>query len=309
MNLNRRRLRQLLLSAAAVLSVMSALGALARQAWWLELFSHFRPQYALSLAAIGMALLFLRPRLLGALCLLVAGMNAWPLAHYLRAKDTAFAGGQPFRAVLANVYYRNSRPERLLAFVRAEQPDFAVFLEVTPAWEQALAGLADLLPYQARSGELLVASRRPLDGLRPVALASSGAGTLVWSEAGLTVIGGHANWPLGPRIAASRDEELRVLAALARSLEGPVLLLADLNVTAFSPAFDDLLARSRLADCSAGRGWHPTWPALFPPAWLQIDHCLHSVDVAVDHVRTGPWNGSDHYPVVIEGRLTAARDR
>jgi len=241
--LRRRRVQVLLLSAAVVLAVASACGSLARHAWWLELFSHFRPQYVVSLVAVGLGLLFVGPRRAGIACLLVAGMNAWPLAHYLRPPDAAFAGGVPFRAVLANVYYRNGDPGRLLAFVRAERPDFAVFLEVTPAWARALEGLSDLLPYRAWSGELLVASRRPLEGLRTVPLSTAGAGTIVWSQAGLTVIGGHANWPLGPRIAASRDEELLVLGALAGSVPGPVLLLADLNVTGFSPVFGDLLAR------------------------------------------------------------------
>jgi endonuclease/exonuclease/phosphatase family metal-dependent hydrolase len=67
--------------------------------------------------------------------------------------------------------------------------------------------------------------------------------------------------------------------------------------------FSRLLAGSGLADCSAGRGWHPTWPTLFPPAAIQIDHCLNSAGLAIDVVRTGPRVGSDHYPLVIEGRV------
>lgn len=284
-------------------SLAGVLGSLAEHAWWLELFAHFRPQYAAVLATCGLGLVALSPRVVGLLCLALAGANAAPLAHYYAAPARALPGGEPFKAVFANVYFGNRDYGRVLDFVRRERPDFAVFSEVTPPWERQLGTLADVLPFQAHAGEILVASRRPLAGLRSFALSRAGATAVVWQQGGLAVVGGHANWPLGERIAALRDEELVVLGAIARSVDGPVVVLADLNVTAFSPAFSRLLARSRLADCSAGHGWHPTWPVMFPPLALQIDHCLHSTGVAIDAVRRGPAVGSDHYPLVIEGRV------
>ena len=235
---------------------------------------------------------------------MLAAANALPLAYYYYGAPTAPpANGPGLRAVLVNVYFRNGSHGRLLHYVRAAAPDVVVFLEVTPAWAAALRELRDVLPYQAQAGELLVASRLPLQGLRALALPPGDAQAVVFraeSAAGaLTVIGAHTNWPLGRRIAANRNAELMALAALARSVDGPLAVLADLNVTAFSPVFHQLLAHGRLADCAAGRGWHPTWPAWFPPLYLQIDHCLVGAGVSVAAFRAGSYVGSDHYPLEV----------
>jgi endonuclease/exonuclease/phosphatase (EEP) superfamily protein YafD len=304
-----RRLRYALLAVALATALAGALGTLASHAWWLELFCHFQPQYAALLAACAGGLLYAGPRLIGLLCLGLACLNALPLAHYFVPVARVEIGGTPFKAVFANIYFGNRDFARVTDFVRAERPDVVVFSEVTGPWQRQLRSLADVLPYQAMSGELLVASRQPLGQLRSVALSNAGAGALLWRQGELALVGAHANWPLGEHIAALRDAELVRLAGLAASQEGPVLLLADLNVTAFSPSFARLLMGSGLADCAAGRGWHPTWPVLFPPAGIQIDHCLHSAGVAIDVVRTGPWVGSDHYPLIVEGRLLPPRRR
>jgi len=151
---------------------------------------------------------------------------------------------------------------------------------------------------------VFVASRAPLAGLRAVPLAESGAMALVFAfetpQGPLTIIGAHASWPLGGAIAASRNRELTQLAELARGSPGPVVVLGDLNVTAYSPVFAELLARSGLRDCSAGQGLHATWPAPFPPFSIQIDHYLADPGIGVRRLRSGPWVGSDHFPLEVE---------
>jgi endonuclease/exonuclease/phosphatase (EEP) superfamily protein YafD len=272
-------------------------------AWWLELFSHFRPQYALLLAACGIGLVAFGRPAVGLAALALAAANALQLLHYYAGPPSPPGVGPEFKAVLANVYFRNGRHDRLLEYVRAAEPDVAVFLEVTPAWSEALRGLASQLPYQAQAGEVFVASRTPLRGLRALPLAGQGAMAAVFSlDAGgaqFTVIGAHASWPLGADIAASRDRELDQLAGIVRAAPGPVLVLGDLNITAFSPAFSRLLGQAGLLDCAAGRGFHPTWPAWFPPLYIQIDHCLAGPGLAVTGLATGPYVGSDHYPLEV----------
>jgi endonuclease/exonuclease/phosphatase family metal-dependent hydrolase len=101
-------------------------------------------------------------------------------------------------------------------------------------------------------------------------------------------------------MAAHRNQELAQLADLARNAPTPVVVLGDLNVTAFSPVFVELLARSGLHDCAAGQGLNTTWPAQFPPLYLQIDHCLADPGIGVLGLRSGPWVGSDHFPLEVE---------
>jgi len=305
-----RRLAEWFTAAFAAGALAGALGSLAHLAWWLELFAHFRPQYAAWLALCGIGLLALRRHALGVAALLLAVANALPLAHYYGTRPTRAPGEGPvIEALLLNLWFRNDDHQRVLRYVRDASPDIAVFLEATPSWRAALRQLEDVLPFQAHVGELLVASRAPLVGLRAVPLPSGGANAVVFrvaaEPAGLTVIGTHTNWPLGPGIAADRNRQIGALAALARSVDGPLLLLGDLNVTAFSPVFRYLLSRGRLADCAAGQGWHPTWPVPFPLLYIQIDHCLAGRGVSVERFATGPAVGSDHLPVEVSFRLAA----
>jgi endonuclease/exonuclease/phosphatase (EEP) superfamily protein YafD len=298
-----RRLASLALAIAAAAAAAGALGALGRFAWWLELFSHFRLQYALTLAACAGLLLLLRRPVPALAALALALANALPLAHYLLPAQEPAVAGPRVKAVLVNTWFRNGEHARLLDYVGALGPDVAVFLEVTPEWSEALERL-DSLPYRSLAGEILVASRQPLAGLKawPLAGGAAMAVSFSYDAAGtpVTVIGAHASWPLGPEIATSRNQELVDLAAIARAAPQPVLLLGDLNTTAYSPFFDSLLTASGLRDCAAGRGLNPTWPALFPPLYIQIDHCLAGPGVRIDGLRAGPRVGSDHLPLEVE---------
>lgn len=310
--LHRQRAGRALTLVVALAALAGTLGSLGYLAWWLELFAHFRPQYALSLAIGGACLLALRRPGVGLAALVLAAVNAVPLMHYYYAPPRGAPGGDgpALKALLANVYFHNGRHDPLLEYVRGAQPDVAVFLEVTPGWGEALRTLADSLPYQAHAGEVFVASRKPLLGLHALPLSATGAMAVVFFvDAGagpVAIIGAHTNWPLGAKIAASRNRELSMLADMARATPGPVLLLGDLNITAFSPVFPALLAQAGLADCAAGQGYHPTWPAQFPPLYMQIDHCLAGAGLEVTEFATGPYVGSDHYPLEVTLRLRAA---
>lgn len=229
--------------------------------------------------------------------------NALPVAHYLAGPSEPAVAGSRFRAVLLNVWLRNDEYGRVLDYVSALEPDVAVFLEVTPEWREALRRLPGL-PHQSLADEVLVASRQPLAGLGvlPLGGGSATAVRFTYEADGVpvTVIGTHANWPLGAAIAASRNRELSDLGAEARATRGPLLLLGDLNTTAFSPGFAALLATSGMRDCAAGRGLNPTWPAQFPLLYLQIDHCLAGPGLRIERLRTGPRVGSDHLPLEVE---------
>jgi endonuclease/exonuclease/phosphatase (EEP) superfamily protein YafD len=295
------------IAVVALVATAGMLGSLGHLAWWLELFSHFRPQYATLLLVCAVGLFARRRPGAGLAALALALANALPLMYYLAPAREPAVGGPGLSAVLINVWFRNDHYERVLDYISGVRPDLAVFLEVTPAWMEALRRLEPLLPYQAQAGEVFVASKHPLGRLRAVPLAGDSTTAVVFSVDAegtpVTVIGAHANWPLGPAIAARRNRELIELATIARAAHGPTLLLGDFNVTAFSPAFAWLLADSGLRDCSAGRGLHPTWPARFPPLYIQIDHCLSGGGLEVARLSTGPYVGSDHYPLEIELRL------
>ncbi len=77
------------------------------------------------------------------------------------------------------------------------------------------------------------------------------------------------------------------------------MLVGDLNLTPYAPAFPRLLRESGLRDAFVGRWWRPTWQAGFGPLALPIDHALVPATSCVLQADIGPDVGSDHRPVQV----------
>ncbi|MCA9369361.1 hypothetical protein KC721_03615, partial [Candidatus Woesebacteria bacterium] len=116
----------------------------------------------------------------------------------------------------------------------------------------------------------------------------------------LTIVAAHPLPPFTKDIAAGRQAHLRGLGQYISLLEQPVLLLGDLNVTEFSPLFDDLVATAGLQSFRSNQGLFGTWPAQLPaPLRIGIDHVLYK-GAMQPRVTIGEPNGSDHLPLILE---------
>jgi endonuclease/exonuclease/phosphatase (EEP) superfamily protein YafD len=115
----------------------------------------------------------------------------------------------------------------------------------------------------------------------------------------LQVVGLHTHWPVSPALHQSRDRVLEAAAAEVRKTGTDSVLLGDLNLTPYAPAFARLLERSGLRDAFAGKRWRPTWQAGFWPLALPIDHVLVPASSCVIRSEIGPSVGSDHRPVLV----------
>ena len=310
--ISRSRL-QLVLAAIATLTGAAGLaGTAADLGWVFDLLANFRVQYAtiLALCAVGLALLNHKWVAFG--CLALAAANALYAAPYLRAPPQGPGLGQPIGVLALNVRYRNTDYERVRALMREARPDVAVFVEVTPAWRRELGMLADGWPhshYEPEAGGhgVLVLSRVRLLSAGPLELGGDRTtGTRVRIAPfghPVDLLAVHLKWPVRPSYMDARDRELAGLARLTAQSPLPVIALGDFNATRYSPAFARLLRDGRLADCAAGRGLAATWPARWWPAYLAIDHCLHSRGIWVDAFGVGPYVGSDHYPLLARLRV------
>ena len=119
----------------------------------------------------------------------------------------------------------------------------------------------------------------------------------VWPHC-LRLIALHAPRPSGD---GQRDRQLAFAAQLAAAPgEERVLVLGDLNVTAFSPRFADLLVRGGLTDSLAGQGLQSSWLSRFLPLGLTLDHVLVGPGIGVIARRRGQDFGSDHSPVIVD---------
>lgn len=292
---------------------LTAVAFFLSRVWWpFELTTHFTWYYAAALApavALWLAPSRFRRRRLGAVGAVALAWNLALLAPLYWRPHAPPTRGDAFCVMTLNVHTSNRRYEDVLRLVRSQQPDALLLLEVDRRWTRALAPLAEDYPV------VLEASREDNFGLAYYARAADGeprvlelGGAEVPSVAArvpvggrvVTVLGTHPLPPIGAENAGLRDEQLADAAAWVAQQEGPALLVGDLNVTPWSPAFWDLLGTSGLVDSARGFGLRSTW---FPGArWLglPIDHVLHNSALVAANRRIGPDVGSDHRAVLVD---------
>jgi endonuclease/exonuclease/phosphatase (EEP) superfamily protein YafD len=316
------RRRIFALAALLTLSLLAA-SLLACTAGWLwlgELAVHFALQYAgLALIAFVAFLTAGRP-VWAALALAVATSNAMIAAPVMATRPpeppaAAVRGSEePARVRIAalNVFYANRQFQRVVDFIHREHPDAVVLVEMNDTWRRALAGVEREFPYgyhtRGSSGTgVSMWSRLPMKdvGVLPVEVHKEPAiqATLMTSQGRpLRLFGVHTTWPMAPGSAARRNRQLALLAQRAHEAGAvlPLAVVGDLNVSPFSPYFRELLARGGLRSAADGFGWEPTWPSFLPPAGIQIDHALVTPAITVQSFRRGPFDGSDHRPIVVD---------
>jgi endonuclease/exonuclease/phosphatase (EEP) superfamily protein YafD len=310
--------RNWILSPAAILTaalvLATAFSAAAGHAWIADLAVHFRLQYAAFALLVFVAFAVTKRPAWAAIALGVAVANGLIAAPLLVSRP-ASAGvvapsdeGVPVRLAFLNLFYGNDEYGRVVDFVRAEKPDAIVFVEVTVEWQRELGALSKDFPHQygtrGKYGGVLLLSRLPIGNATVLAVSNDAEPalgvTLDVQGKPLHLLGVHTTWPFNFSNRTSRDEQLVELARAAQATPRPVVVLGDLNVSPFSPHFQNLLSAGRLQSAADGFGWQPTWPEFMPPAGIQIDHALVSPDVQVRDFRRGAQVGSDHLPVIVD---------
>lgn len=294
----------------AIVWICSAAGFLGRYWWPFEIASHFRVQYFFVLLSSGIIFLLGNRKKSAALSGVFAVVNVSLIVPLYFAGSFAHGSSQTLRALFINMNYSNRALNGARKFIRSADPDLIVLVEVNHAWTNALREMGDDYPFSRR-----LPSRNDRSGvalLSRIPIANSEVGH--FGEARLpavvarfeidgkplTVIGTHALTPWGRVRSAYRNQHLSALAQIVNSERGPVMVLADLNTTSWSPFFEDLLRMTGLRDSRRGFGLQSTWPTGFPPLWVTIDHCLVSSRVVVRNRTIGPHVGSDHYPVIVD---------
>lgn len=309
--------RMVTLTIVAGLPTILALGA--RWHWAIELLTHFCVYYALALAISGTICLLLGRRRTA----LFAGLAlAWNVTLIVplyfggtgnASRPAGVATGKPLRGLTVNVLTHNDQKDEVLAYLREQDADFLFVMEVDDEWGAALEALKDEYPrhfIRWRGGAFGIAffSRLPTESIDIEHIGEADIPTLLarlYAPNGqsFTLVGTHPLPPVGQENARLRNGQLTAVAERVTKLAGPVMLMGDLNITGWSPYFDDLLEASNLRDTRHGFGVQGTWaPFNFVPR-LPIDHVLASEQFVVDIHRVGPDIGSDHRAVIVDFHL------
>jgi MYXO-CTERM domain-containing protein len=308
----RRRSGMSLLGLLEVVCVMGLVatvtGYFARLWWLLELTTHFRPHFAVSLLGLAAFWAWRRRQRWAIACGFGCLANTLViLPHFFAGGTTPPSSGRSLTILSLNVHTLNPKPELVLDYLRATDADVVLLMEVDDAWMRRLGEWSASYPHRLevpREDNFGIAlfSRVSWTNASVVEFGSAGVPSLVADLAlagrQIHLVGTHPLPPGTASYAAQRNEQFEELARHVVGTTLPVVLVGDLNTTPWSPHFKDLLKASGLRDGSQGSGVSGTWPAFLPLGRIPIDHCLLSPEFALPVRQVGPPVDSDHLPMI-----------
>ena len=283
------RKRTVFLAYASLVAVI--LGELGRFYWLLELFSHFVPYYA---ATLLLATLF-SPKTwqkcwFGLSAVLLAVWMFTPLTNPPTAAPTQQ------RFISYNLYINNLQVETDLNWLERQSADVVFLTEAAPSM-QIVQRLQAAYPHGCERLDdspfgLILLSKQALKSCTILQHGSLQNFPAIRAELdnGRIVYAIHPPPPISAYMATERDCVLQSIAEQVSHDQGEVLVMGDMNNTAFAPSFRRFTQASGLK-LQAPRAM-PTWR----PGYISIDHILlrSPHGATVSH---GPWLGSDHRPV------------
>ncbi|MFZ9001960.1 MAG: endonuclease/exonuclease/phosphatase family protein [Bacteriovoracaceae bacterium] len=277
----------------------------ARKHWLLDLLCHFRIHYFLTLLICGALILYLNLDLF----FLTLAAFLLNLFRVLPSESGFFKhkrklNNKSFKLLSLNVLHSNKEHKQVIDYILKQGPDFVSLYETGASWLETIDYLKTKYPFsyfvssEEAFGQAFF-SKYPFNvcekGLRDT------SAPYFCMEVGLSgykvnMVAAHPQSPLSKKRSVHRNNQLKELAALFKSSQGPKLLFGDLNITPYSPFFKDLCSETNFEF----QALRPTWPAPYGLIGIPIDHFLHTPDVVVEKKRIGPYMGSDHYPVLVE---------
>ncbi|MBM4414782.1 MAG: hypothetical protein FJ035_00600 [Chloroflexi bacterium] len=291
-----------------------AAGAGGHAMWAVDGLANFLPYAGLPLLLAGPVTLLLRRRAatLLAIALLAGGVAiiAAPGA-FLALAHPAPAGTPQLRVVTANVLMSNDRLAALAEDVLAQDPDVIVFEELQHDLAQVSPRLASAYPFRFSTALpwLTVASRLPLADTRVIPVATNDRGrdllaaTVDVGGERVSLLAVHLMPPLNADAFRITTAQHSALQAAVERAEGPLLVVGDLNATAFSPTFAGMLRGTGLRIAAGSRWPEPTYFA-YGRLGVRIDHVLvRELGVAAE--RVFDLAGSDHRGLSVDVTLPA----
>jgi endonuclease/exonuclease/phosphatase (EEP) superfamily protein YafD len=304
--------KKIVLICLLILTLLSIVRYINREDYWIvDIFSQFPVQYALCALLLLVVCLWKKTTSLAVFAAFLFVFNISVLSDIGKFAQAAVEKNKTFKVYSANINKFNNDYKKLVGGLMQTDADVLLLLEVTERNIKPLEVLIERYPYRVVN----------------LNIESSGTGIVLMSKFAIlhhniTVYSDFGNMMVAA-ILEIMDKKLAFYAthfprpefipdfsdrsiqfiSLARQINGqslPVIVAGDLNATPYSPIFRSFLDVSGLKDSREGFGWQPSWPAYFPLLWLPIDHILVSPEIQVHNRSTGPYIGSDHFPVFAE---------
>jgi endonuclease/exonuclease/phosphatase (EEP) superfamily protein YafD len=276
--------------------------------WWLEYFRHFLVQIALCSGVFAILFATRKQWRWVVAFLVLGGVQMGLVAESLRGPEHVVAQEGDLKLISANVLTSNPDAQALLDWVRQEDPDLLMLLEVNATWLEKLAPLQTQFPYREdhpRGDNFGISlwSRIPMeansDWIGEAQIPSIHA--TFQGEHPFALFAVHPLPPMNRAMVNSRNRQLHALGELVMASELPVLVAGDMNTTPWSLSLSEFKAQTNLHP--ARTSWVSTWPVAMPFLGIQIDHVLVSESIGVVSCERGPDIGSDHWPLLTRFRV------
>ena len=310
---------------ALCIAVFSALAFVGFVCWPIELFAHFRVQYAVLLAMAIPYLLYLEysrlNRLYLASCIVALITNIVVVAIASTSFGSATSnktqtGTTPLSLLQFNVNSSNTNYPKFDKLIEKNKPDIVCVEEVSEGWREHFDKLKSTYPYQsvrARTDNfgigILSKYKIVQESREPIGIA--GVPTIfievtVPSEAGekqIQVIATHPPPPVGSSYTNMRDVQMHEIAKRIAQSQKLTILAGDFNCTPWCYIFTDFVKESGLLDSRLNKGIQPTWPTMLPYMVIPIDHVFMSPTIKCTERTVQEDCGSDHFPVLCKFTL------
>jgi len=309
--------RDRLLNLVEILLVLSGVCVVAsffaRFLFLFDLAAHFRVHCMAALIVGGIVLAVFRNRRGGLAAVGLGLILLITLFPYLLPR-TSESGLKTYRLMAMNVLTQNQRHEEVINYIRQQQPDMVVLLEVSHQWQSTFEkGLGEDYRYrlfqpQADNFGIGLLSRQrwqsaEIRQMGEMFLPVVDATFMLDGDTALRLFGMHPVPPTSHLNWVSRNEQFDEVArdVASNALGDTTIVAGDLNCTPWSPFFNRFIRMAGLSDSSLGRGIRSTWyPLPFLVTSLPIDHVCVGRNIVVQSRTVGPHLGLDHHPVLVD---------
>lgn len=285
---------------------------LADKFWLADLAIHWR----LHMAAVSLffaALFLFKPRKIFALWMLALAIGfAIPAYQALSPSPTPEGKEKAHIKILQfNVLYVNDEFKKSIPWIIEQNADIVVLQEITQPRADDLTELKKHYAWsqvkineKRRAFGMAIFSKLPVrkfdyidigDGWNHYTLTELSVG-----DKKLHLYELHTPPPVSDLFFELRNQNLWTLADVMSKDESPYrILVGDLNSTIYSPYLQNVITKANLHSNQQNYNIEGTWPSFLPaPLRISIDHLLTSKQVKIEKREVGPYQVSDHYPVI-----------
>lgn len=221
-------------------------------------------------------------------------------------------GVDNLKILIANVYQENRQSKDYHNLIALCEPDVVLMVETNKWWQDEMDSIQKTYQHQLKAPlentyGMLLYSKLPLTDVKVNYLVKSDIPSM---EATVELRSGqkvklfclHPEPPVpqeNPR-STERDQEILIVAAKAKDINLPVVVMGDLNDVAWSYTTELFGKVSGLLDPRRGRGFFNSFNAKYWLLRFPLDHIFCSTDFALSSIKRLASCGSDHFPMCVD---------